>query len=41
MAAACKLLSFASIIVAVIRILYLCVIAGCEVGRSELPKGCH
>ena len=38
-AAACKLLNFASVILAVI--VWLCVIHGCEVGRSDLSKGCH
>ena len=38
MAAACKLLSFARIILAVSP---YCVIHGCEVGGFDLPKGCH
>ena len=36
MVATCKLLSFASVILAVSPYLY-----GCEVGGSDLPKGCH
>ena len=41
MAAACKLLCFAGIILAVSLYRSSCAIAGYEVGRSDLPKGCH
>ena len=38
MATACKLLSFATVTLAVSP---YCVIHGCEVCRSDVPKGCH
>ena len=41
MAAACKLLRFAGIILVVSLYRSSCVIAGYEVGRSDLPKGYH
>ena len=43
MAAVCvyKLLSFASVILPVSPCCLACVIRGCEVGGSDLPKGCH
>lgn len=40
-AAVCKLLCFAGVNLVVSPYCLSCVIAGCEVVRSDLPKGCH